>query len=105
MERKLKYHEQKLLKKVDFIEWKKERNLREVAIIRRYRLQDREDYTRYNKLCMNIKKLAYMLQKMDPNDPFRIQMVDQLLEKLFAFFSLLCAFGISFSMHMLSTNT
>ena len=30
--RKLKFHEQKLLKKVDFLHWKKEKNLRELEV-------------------------------------------------------------------------
>ena len=30
--RQLKYHEQKLLKKVDFLHWKKEKNLRELQV-------------------------------------------------------------------------
>ena len=51
MPRKLKYHEQKLLKKVDFLDWKQDRNLREVRVLRRYHVQDREDYHTYNKVC------------------------------------------------------
>jgi U3 small nucleolar ribonucleoprotein protein IMP3 len=39
MVRKLKYHEQKLLKKVDFTTYKSESNHREHAIIRRYAIQ------------------------------------------------------------------
>ena len=31
--RQLKYHEQKLLKKVDFLHWKKEKNLRELQVL------------------------------------------------------------------------
>ena len=42
--RQLKYHEQKLLKKVDFLQWKKDDNIREIKVIRRYHLQQREDY-------------------------------------------------------------
>ncbi len=44
--RKLKYHEQKLLKKVDFLDWKKEQSIREIAILRRYHIQDRGDYVK-----------------------------------------------------------
>lgn len=59
MVRKLKYHEQKLLKKVDFLnvsfsdatwgsthrlQWKQDANLREIKVMRRYHIQDREDY-------------------------------------------------------------
>lgn len=46
MVRKLKYHEQKLLKKVDFISWEADNNLHEVKILKRYRIQKREDYTK-----------------------------------------------------------
>ena len=47
MVRKLKYHEKKLLKKVDFITWKSDNNHREAVIMRKYHLQKREDYTKY----------------------------------------------------------
>lgn len=46
MVRKLKYHEQKLLKKVDFISWKLDNNIHEVQILKRYRIQKRDDYTK-----------------------------------------------------------
>ena len=43
--RELKFHEQKLLKKVDFLKWnKKDASLREIAVLRRYHVQNREDY-------------------------------------------------------------
>lgn len=45
MVRKLKYHEQKLLKKVDFITWKADNNLREIKVLKKYHIQKREDYT------------------------------------------------------------
>lgn len=46
MVRKLKYHEQKLLKKVDFISWEVDNNLKEVQVMKRYRIQKREDYAK-----------------------------------------------------------
>ena len=49
--RELKYHEKKLLKKVDFLNWKKDSSVREIAVLRRYHVQDREDYAKYNKIC------------------------------------------------------
>ena len=55
--RKLKYHEAKLLKKVDFLNWKQDSNLREVKVLRRYHVQDREDYHEYNKACGMITKV------------------------------------------------
>lgn len=45
MVRKLKYHEQKLLKKVDFLNWKADNNLHEVKVMRKFHIHKREDYT------------------------------------------------------------
>ena len=70
--RKLKYHEQKLLKKVDFL-WQHEGNLREAQILRRYNIKNREDYVKYNRLCGKIKKLTNMLKGLEPNDKYRIK--------------------------------
>ncbi|GAQ90652.1 Alpha-L RNA-binding motif/Ribosomal protein S4 family protein [Klebsormidium nitens] len=81
--RKLKFHEQKLLKKVDFLQWKNEHNLREVQAMRQYHITDRDDYKKYNKLCGMVTKLTSILKKLDPQDPFRIELTDQLLEKLY----------------------
>lgn len=47
MERKLKPHEKVLLKKVNLVEWRKENNVREVQVLRRYRVENREDYLKY----------------------------------------------------------
>lgn len=44
--RELKHHEKKLLRKHDFLQWKKEKNIREIKVLRRYMIQDREDYVR-----------------------------------------------------------
>ncbi|CAG8525533.1 10697_t:CDS:2 [Cetraspora pellucida] len=84
MVRKLKYHEQKLLKKVDFLQWKNEDNIREIKVIRRYHLQKREDYHKYNKLCGSIKKLANKISLLDPRDPFRNKQETALLDKLYS---------------------
>eukprot|EP00127_Corallochytrium_limacisporum_P006407 Clim_evm15s226 gene=Clim_evmTU15s226 len=83
MVRKLKYHEQKLLKKIDFYEWKGDQNLREVKILRRYHIQDREDYVKYNKLVGQIKKMVSLLSRLDTNDPFRIHTTTAMLDKLY----------------------
>lgn len=42
--RKLKYHEKKLLKKVNFLEYKREGGHREAFVTRRYMLTERDDY-------------------------------------------------------------
>ncbi|KAG2225745.1 hypothetical protein INT45_011413 [Circinella minor] len=81
--RQLKYHEQKLLKKVDFLQWKKDDNIREIKVIRRYHLQQREDYHKYNKLVGNIKQLANKISLLDSRDPFRTEQEKALLDKLY----------------------
>lgn len=42
--RKLKFHEKKLLKKTNFLEYKREGGHREALVTQRYRLVDRDDY-------------------------------------------------------------
>ncbi|KAL2936396.1 U3 small nucleolar ribonucleoprotein IMP3 [Bienertia sinuspersici] len=80
--RKLKYHEKKLLKKLNFLEWKREGNHRESGVMQRYHVSDRDDYKKYNTLCRMVQKLVNILKQMDPRDPARIEMTDNLLEKL-----------------------
>ncbi|CCA73807.1 probable IMP3-component of the U3 small nucleolar ribonucleoprotein [Serendipita indica DSM 11827] len=81
--RELKYHEKKLLKKVDFYNWKQDNNLREIKVMRRYHIQDREDYNKYNKLCGQIRSYAHRLSLLPAQDPFRAKMEGQLLSKLY----------------------
>jgi U3 small nucleolar ribonucleoprotein protein IMP3 len=45
--RKLKFHEKKLLKKVDFMSWEIDNNLHEVRIMKKYYVQKREDYHKW----------------------------------------------------------
>lgn len=80
--RQLKFHEQKLLKKVNFLEWKAENGHREAAVLRRYHVQDREDYHTYNKVCGLITKLVTQLKNLDERDPVRMETTDMLLDKL-----------------------
>eukprot|EP01134_Creolimax_fragrantissima_P007980 CFRG7980T1 len=83
MVRKLKYHEQKLLKKVDFVQWKSDNNVREAEVIRRYQLTKREDYVKYNKLCGHIRSLTAHLATMPAEDPVRQDLTEALIEKLY----------------------
>ncbi len=107
MVRKLKYHEQKLLKKVDFINWKVDNNLHETKVLRKYHIRKREDYTkyrkyfiyfltktfhhshspfnlnRYNKLSRTIRELAEKISALDAKETFRTECSAQLLEKLY----------------------
>ncbi|EFJ12418.1 hypothetical protein SELMODRAFT_235037 [Selaginella moellendorffii] len=74
--RKLKFHEQRLLKKVNFLEWKRERNSREVRSATGSPAATITS-SDYNKICGMVSKLTSILKKLDPKDPFRIQMTDQ----------------------------
>ncbi|KAL7568812.1 hypothetical protein ACA910_007228 [Epithemia clementina (nom. ined.)] len=80
--RKLKHHEKKLLRKVDLYSWKNEDNLREAKILRRYHIQNREDYASYRRIVGMVTKLSAKLKTLKADDPFRIAMTDQLLTKL-----------------------
>ncbi|CAO3588070.1 unnamed protein product [Absidia cylindrospora] len=81
--RQLKHHEQKLLKKVDFLQWKKDDSIREIKIIRRYYLQKREDYHKYSKIAGSITQLANGISLLDSRDPFRAVQEKALLDKLY----------------------
>ena len=82
MVRKLKYHEATLLRKLDFINWKSDNSLRENKILRRYHVQDREDYHTYNKVVGHITKLVTQLKGLNERDPVRIEVTDLLLDKV-----------------------
>ncbi len=115
--RKLKFHEQKLLKKTNFLQWKTD-NHRELEVpleggsfgqhththavhthvnhpslqvLRRYHISDRDDYKKYNKLCGHITKLVSQLRQLDDKDPTRIELTDKLLDKYAGAF--LCFFS------------
>ncbi|CCH43342.1 30S ribosomal protein S4 [Wickerhamomyces ciferrii] len=84
MVRKLKHHEQKLLKKVDFLDWKSDQGHRDAQVMRTYHIQNREDYHKYNKICGEIRKLANKLSLLPPTDPVRLKHEELLLEKLYS---------------------
>ncbi|KAI9669718.1 MAG: Small subunit (SSU) processome component [Alyxoria varia] len=81
--RKLKHHERKLLRKVDFTTYKSDNNHREAAVIRRYVIQKPSDYTKYNRICGSLRQLAHRLTELEPDDAVRRRHEDLLLEKLF----------------------
>lgn len=69
MVRKLKFHEKKLLKKVDFISWELDNNIHEATILRRYYIKNRQHYSMYNTLAVNVSLiykvlLSYFLVKV-----------------------------------------
>ena len=45
--RQLKYHEKKLLKKVDLFHWKAHDNMNENILMRKFHIQQRDDYIKY----------------------------------------------------------
>eukprot|EP01083_Nonionella_stella_P019593 54408_1 len=80
--RKLKWHEQKLLKKVNFAYWKRDDQLKEWQAIQRYRIT-REEYWRYNRIVRNTNKMVHELMKLEQNDEYRVKSTQELLEKLY----------------------
>eukprot|EP00594_Rhizosolenia_setigera_P008194 CAMPEP_0178973762 /NCGR_PEP_ID=MMETSP0789-20121207/21945_1 /TAXON_ID=3005 /ORGANISM="Rhizosolenia setigera, Strain CCMP 1694" /LENGTH=181 /DNA_ID=CAMNT_0020661749 /DNA_START=9 /DNA_END=554 /DNA_ORIENTATION=- len=81
--RQLKHHEKKLLRKVDLYSWKGENTIRAAKIMRRYLIQNRDDFTSYTKLVGMVKSLSAKLKTLPSDDNFRIEMTGQLLDKLF----------------------
>jgi U3 small nucleolar ribonucleoprotein protein IMP3 len=62
MVRKLKHHEQKLLRKVDFITYASDNNHRDAVVIRRYAIQKPSDYQKYNRIsgvCRRVLLVFY----------------------------------------------
>lgn len=81
--RQLKYHEYRLLKKADFLQWKRENSQRELKVVRRYRISKPEDYHKYSKLVGDVRHLAHLLERLDKDDEVRIQRTEDLLTKLY----------------------
>ena len=82
--KELKYHEKKLIKKVDFLDWKNEDSLRENKRLRRYYVQKREDLKSYNKIAGIIKKLVAKLKTLKPTDEYRIKKTKEILDKMYS---------------------
>lgn len=81
--RKLKFHEYRLLRRADFLQWKREKNQREVKIVRRYRLGNPADYQAYNKTVGQIQHLVNLIQQLPKDDETRTERTDDLLVKLY----------------------
>lgn len=63
-------------------QWKQDNGHRETTVMQRYHLQNRDDYTKYNKLCGSIRQFAHRLSQLDPADPVRRQHEALVLAKL-----------------------
>ena len=81
---KLKHHESKLLRKVDFLQWKSDNTLREAQVLRRYHVTKREDYVKYSRLVGQVTSMVAKLKAPKPDDPQREELSELLLRKLFA---------------------
>lgn len=81
--RKLKFHEEKLLKKVDFYDWKNVSSIKKAEITRKYRLGSKSDYNFYQRIVGYITKIASLLKSLPENDEFRTKISAQLLRKLY----------------------
>ncbi len=51
--------------------------------MRRYHVQDRNDYAKYNKLVGQITKLIAKLKVLKPSDEYRIAKTEQIVNKLY----------------------
>lgn len=57
--------------------------MRQLKIIRRYRLSNREEYASYNRLVGKIRHLVLRLGALPPQDPFRTKHEQMLLSKVY----------------------
>ena len=92
--RQLKSHERRLVKKVDFLNWKTEENLpKKIAIInsvKKYGLSGHDEYYKYNSIRKSVNECLLDLnkQRMEAsNQEFKFfldDQIDTLSEKLYA---------------------
>ena len=54
------------------MQWKKDASLREISVLRRYHVQDREDYVKYNKIVGQVTKLVAKLKTLSSQDDYRV---------------------------------
>lgn len=80
--RKLKFHEQKLLKKVNFLDWKKTNTTREQLVTSKYLLKSRDEYKKYNIIVGMIKKLSETLSRLADNNPTKLVVSKKLISLL-----------------------
>lgn len=51
--------------------------------MRRYHIQDREDYHKYNKLCGQLRSAVHRLSLLPAGDPWRARREGEMLDKLY----------------------
>lgn len=95
--RQLKFHEKKLLKKVDFINWSLDNNVHQASIMRKYCIKKRQHVTLYNTLatqvwsfkldfnkeCIQIRELTKKVRDLEDKNPNKNVLARKLLGKLY----------------------
>uniref|UniRef100_A0A8R1EUP7 Ribosomal_S4 domain-containing protein n=2 Tax=Caenorhabditis japonica TaxID=281687 RepID=A0A8R1EUP7_CAEJA len=84
MVRKLKTHEQKLLKKTDFMSWQVDQQGRQGDMLRKFHVTKREHYATYNTLAAKSREVAELIKNLPQGDPFRAKCIDDVLKKFYA---------------------
>ena len=51
--------------------------------MRRYHIQDREDYHKYNKLCGQLRSAVHRLSLLPARDGWRVRREGEMLDKLY----------------------
>jgi U3 small nucleolar ribonucleoprotein protein IMP3 len=82
--RELKFHEKKLLKRVNFLEWKSTNTTREHLVIAKYQLRDREDYAVYHRIVSKIRNLAEGLARLKETEEVKVAITKKLIGKLYS---------------------
>jgi U3 small nucleolar ribonucleoprotein protein IMP3 len=88
--RKLKYHEQKLLKKVDFLNWKSDGikpEYREymLKMIAKYKLRDQTEFFNYQKIATQVNDAIKQIRDLNDKEylAFKKEQFDLLSNKLY----------------------
>uniref|UniRef100_A0A7S1QNR4 Small ribosomal subunit protein uS4 N-terminal domain-containing protein n=1 Tax=Neobodo designis TaxID=312471 RepID=A0A7S1QNR4_NEODS len=80
--RKLKYHEHKLLRQHDFLQYEQD-SWHEPYCIQKYHLTDREDYRRYLRLVGLIRGLMSHLRYLPADSKVRMQITQEMSKKAY----------------------
>eukprot|EP01114_Cavostelium_apophysatum_P015487 TRINITY_DN4219_c0_g2_i1.p1 TRINITY_DN4219_c0_g2~~TRINITY_DN4219_c0_g2_i1.p1 ORF type:complete len:181 (+),score=28.29 TRINITY_DN4219_c0_g2_i1:278-820(+) len=80
--RQLKFHEKKLLKKVDFYKVSED-NAAANLMITRFKLSGQKEYYEYKRIVVLIRTLLTKMTEYDQEDPFRVKLTEQLGRKLY----------------------
>ncbi|XP_011628669.1 U3 small nucleolar ribonucleoprotein protein IMP3 isoform X2 [Amborella trichopoda] len=82
--RKLKFHEKKLTKKVNFLDWKREDGHREAMVMQRYHVTGRDDYKKYNIGVIPTKKGLSLCDRLSVSSFCRRRLATVLVRLKFA---------------------